>query len=146
MTDNIAVHVDGLRPRHPPCYVGQRLFPLHQLWNFSFARNLWNSYFTEEIFSTYPLACWTCRLTDCLALVVHSAHYWALIQDRNKLFADILYKYYYLTLTSTKGTAGPGRPPLAYLLAYVITNATLDAAPIECSVTHRAATSLAAAG
>jgi len=56
--------------------------------------------------------------------------------------------------TSTKGTIGPGRHPLAYLLSYVITvspacaciNIHHYAPPIGCSVTHRAATSLAAAG
>jgi len=56
--------------------------------------------------------------------------------------------------TSTKGTTGPGRRPLAYLLYYVSTISPACAQifishyapPIGCSVTHRAATSLAAGG
>ena len=57
-------------------------------------------------------------------------------------------------ITSTKGTIGPGRCPLAYLLSCVITvsprlfiNIHHHYAPlIGCSVTHQPATSLAAAG
>jgi len=54
--------------------------------------------------------------------------------------------------TSMKGTIGPGRRPLAYLLYYIITVSPACAyiryygPPIGCSVVHRAAISLAAEG
>jgi len=54
---------------------------------------------------------------------------------------------------STKGTIGPGRRTLAYLLYYVITVSPACAyyihhyaSSVRCSVTHRAAKSLVAAG
>ena len=54
-------------------------------------------------------------------------------------------------ILSTKGIIGPGRRPLAYLFYYVIMVSPLCisihhyAPPIGCSVTHGAATALAAA-